>query len=90
MVCGAFADHGVGRLHAVEGNVGAKEYIKIMEKAGIPSIRDLFQHKSCIFQQDNAPAHTANLTMAFFKDNKVKVMEWCTGRDVTAWIMTSQ
>jgi transposase len=29
-----------------------------------------------IFQQDNTPAHTENVTKQFFKDEKLKVLPW--------------
>ena len=33
-------------------------------------------HPNMIYQQDNAPAHTANLVKAWFRDNNIEKLDW--------------
>ena len=42
----------------------------------LPQIRDWFEQKPCIFQQDSAPCHTAKTVYAWFKTNKIEVLTW--------------
>ena len=68
MIWGCFSMKGPGRLEVCEGKMTADKYLKVLEKRMLPSARDLYgvENKEWIFQQDNAPCHTAK-----------KVKEWC-------------
>ncbi|CAK9796081.1 Transposable element Tc1 transposase [Anthophora plagiata] len=79
MVWGSMATHGVGRLAIIEGNINAKMYQKAVLEAKLwPTIRDLFEGdpQKCIFQQDNAPCHTAKSCMRWFSDHHITVLPW--------------
>ena len=76
MVSGAFSYRSVGHLLAVEGNIKAQDYIKIIENGVLPSAERLCGLERYILQQDNAPVHTARVTTAFLKDNGVTVLDW--------------
>lgn len=80
MLWGCMAASGVGRLHVVKGTVNAQVYInEILTQKMLPSASDLFGSSSArrfIYQQDNAPAHTANICQAWFKKNGIEVLDW--------------
>lgn len=84
MVWGCMAANGVGRLQIVSGLMNARKYIdEVLVPTMMPSAHDLFKEKSSnsmvvefIYQQDNAPCHTAKLCTEWFKTNKVKVLDW--------------
>lgn len=85
MIWGCMAASGVGRLFVVEKTVNADVYIKnILEGRMLPSARDLFPSQGVhasnsptfVFQQDNAPCHTARLCKEWFKKNKIDVLDW--------------
>lgn len=60
MIWGCFSQRGLGKLHFIKGTVNASEYIKILDNYLLPSITELFaENEEFIFQQDNAPCHTA-------------------------------
>ena len=67
---------GVGELIRSETSINAKEYIPILETGLLPSIKKLGIFQNIIFQQDNAPAHTAKLTKKWLADNSIDVMFW--------------
>lgn len=77
MVWGCMTAAGVGRLTCVDGTINAAKYCDILRENMLPSARDHFRRgQNYIFQQDNAPCHTANATKAWFRTNRVHVMEW--------------
>jgi len=84
MIWGCMAAAGVGRICVVEGIVNAKKYIDILIRHMLPSAGDLFLHDnspptakpSFIFQQDNAPCHTAQVCSAWFRRNGIEVLDW--------------
>lgn len=76
MVWGCISASGVGSLIRVEGNLNHQGYINILQEGMLPSARQLFGRMPYIFQQDNAPCHTARAVQAFFDANGVEVMKW--------------
>ncbi len=71
MVWGYFARNGVGRLHKVEGNIDAQHYLKILKYCVVPS-----GDQPVIFQQDNAPCHTAKVVKEWADANAVDILSW--------------
>ncbi|CAJ0928417.1 unnamed protein product [Ranitomeya imitator] len=51
-------------------------YLEILGKNLRSSIKDLKMGHNFIFQQDNDPKHTAKKTKAWFKRQKIKVLQW--------------
>jgi len=53
----------------------AQNYVELLESVLVQFGEDKFGD-TWIFQQDNAPIHTARLTKAFFKESQIPVLEW--------------
>ena len=59
MAWGCFARSGVGRLHKIDGNANAQHYLKMLKYCVVPSMQYISRDQPAMFQQDNAPSHTA-------------------------------
>ncbi len=64
---------GVGPLCFLKSTVN---YQDILEHFMLPSADKLYGDADFIFQQDFAPAHTANATKSRFSDHGVTVLDW--------------
>ena len=75
MVWGSMAQSGVGSLRIMEGSVTSASYVRLLstclQRDGESLVGDNF-----IFQQDNAPAHTAKATKNWFERKKIDVLQW--------------
>lgn len=71
MVWGAFSAAGVGALHRVNGTVNAIAYIDILERNLISTLDENHPNGDGVFQQDNAPCHTARSVKKWFADNDI-------------------
>lgn len=76
MLWGCFAAAGTGRLVRIEGIMNGEKYREILEKNLLTSASDLKLRRNFKFQQDNDPKHTARATAEWFKQKKIKVLEW--------------
>lgn len=79
MVWGSMSVHGLGRLHIVEGTMRQDQYIKVLENKLIPQLQDWGRSLNgvqLIFQQDNAPCHTARSVKTFMDANHIKLLDW--------------
>ena len=67
-----------GHLVEVHGNTDRNNYINIIQQHLPPSSSDIFGHQNPIFvfQQDNAPPHTARDTVAWLDDQDFQQMLW--------------
>ena len=70
MVWGCFTKHGLGPLVRLDGKITAKEYIAVLQNHLIPYMNTLENKENAIFQEDNAPIHTARIA----KNGKMKTM----------------
>jgi len=75
MVWGCFSWLGVGSLHRIRGRLNALGYRQIMQRKMIPGAAEIAPD-DYIFQQDNAPIHTAKLMKNYFNNKGIEVMEW--------------
>ena len=75
MVWGCMTVNGVGIIHRIEGTLDKEKYVDIMKNTVIPSGRALAGH-DFVFQQDGATVHTAQVSMAWLKENDVQVLSW--------------
>lgn len=73
MVWGAFSQAGPLVLHRLEGTLTAQRYVEILNQHALPYFQD---HPDQTFQQDNATSHKARLTMNWFQDNAIQVLQW--------------
>ena len=75
MIWGAFSYHGVGHIAVVNGRMNSDLCVEVLSDHLLPLIDEHFP-TGHIFQQDNAPAHTANATRAFLADTNVDLLPW--------------
>ena len=75
-VWGCINGTGTGCCHTYTGRLNAAEYIEVLENALKPSIELLTNDENFMFQQDNAPCHTANVVKAWFDENSIEVLSW--------------
>ena len=75
MVWGCFCSSGVGSLCFIEGTVNATVYQNILEKSMLKSAEELYGESDSIFQQDNAPPHTAQITSEWLKNQMTNIMK---------------
>ncbi len=76
MIWAAMLSAGVGPLCFLKSTVNAAIYQEILEHFMPPSADKLYGDADFIFQQDLAPAHTANGTKSWFNDHGVTVLDW--------------
>lgn len=76
-VWGCLGQLGAGCCTTYKGRLKAKGYLDILENQLIPSL-DVIKpaNDQCIFQQDNAPCHTAKIIERWFKENKIEKVDW--------------
>ena len=75
MVWAGFCSEGKLSLEFIEGFVNATTYIEILERRLLPFV-EVAGLQNAIFQQDNAPAHTAISTKEWFLENNIRVLPW--------------
>jgi len=57
------------------GKQNSAKYIELIKSKAIPIIK-LNLKESFLYQQDNAPIHVSKETLNFFKESKVKLLDW--------------
>jgi len=75
MFWGCMSGQGLGSLVAIDGTINAAKYVDLLTHHLIPQI-NAFPNHQLIFQQDNAPSHTAILVREFLQANNVEVLPW--------------
>ena len=75
MIWGCFSWHGMGPMVKLEGRMNASRYGQLVKNTVSPFMKKTMGRKS-IFQQDNAPIHTAKLILKIFKNLKMKILDW--------------
>jgi hypothetical protein len=75
-VWGCFSYDGVGSIHLVEGNMDAKQYVKILRTKMFLCADELFPDGNFLFQQDNDPKHTSSLAYDLLDSKGIDYMAW--------------
>ena len=75
MIWGCFTRFGVGPLIRLEGRIAAVDYVQVLETHLLPFLESLGE-ESFIFQEDNAPIHTAKKTIKWKLDNSIICLPW--------------
>ena len=76
-VWGVISWWGVGRLHRVEGNLTAKQFVQIMEESLLGTFEnDFVSPEEVVFQQDNDPKHTAKISKQWFRNHNIRLLPW--------------
>jgi hypothetical protein len=76
-IWGCISINGAGVCRCYFNRMNTELYIETMENSLKPSIDLLYEERaSVIYQQDNAPCQKSRLSMAWFADNQVEVMDW--------------
>ena len=77
MVWGCFVKNKLGPLVRLEGRITANVYIEeILEKHLLPFINNLENKENYIFQEDNAPIHTARIAKNWKEVNSIANLPW--------------
>jgi transposase len=77
MFWGCLTTKGVGLYCQVDQRMNATRYVEVL-KADLYGTLEKFEFdpKSVIFQQDNAPAHTAKIVQNWFAEQPFDVLKW--------------
>jgi len=75
MVWGAFSIIGYTDLIRIDGRLNARDYTDLLQNHLLP-VRQTILPVDGIFQQDNAPIHSANHTQQFLRENDITTLEW--------------
>ena len=75
MMWGCFLGKGIGPLVKVDGKMNHRDYIQILETHLLPFINNNHNGRGYLFQDDNAPVHTAKNVKKWIKTKKVKILE---------------
>lgn len=64
-------------LVILNGNVNARRYIdNVLRPVALPFLQQNYRRGNFIYQHDNAPAHSARLTVNFLATNRIPVLDW--------------
>lgn len=76
MVWGCFTYNGLGPLVRLEGRINAAAYIDVLDDHLLGFIDNLGDEEEYLFQEDNAPIHTARVTTEWKRDNDIETLPW--------------
>lgn len=76
MIWGCMSHYGFGRLHVVEGTMNSSKYINVLSNRMKPQADAWYNGSQYIFQQDNAPCHTARTVKSFMAQQDIEILDW--------------
>ena len=74
MVWGAITHDEMLNLVVIDGRLNKQKYISTILEPMVLPYRN--RHPNMIFQQDNAPSHTANVVKEWIQTNNIEVPQW--------------
>lgn len=75
MVWGGFSSRGKLALAFISSRMKATDYVEVLAEHLLPRAHELV-NENYIFQQDNAPINKARLTMSWFENHSIQVLDW--------------
>jgi transposase len=75
MVWAAFGSGGKSDLIIINGRMTSEDYVDMLKNYLLPCGKKI-GGPNWIFQQDNAPIHTAGFTLEWFKSKKIRFLDW--------------
>lgn len=75
-VWGCFNAKAVGYLVFIDGDMEAKQYVRILKQSMLASVREIFEEDDFLFQQDNDSIHTSDMVQRFLEDKAINVLDW--------------
>lgn len=77
MIWGCFSTKGVGKMWEVDGTMDANQYMKILDNNLLASARSFgMRGTDFIFQQDGDSKHRSGKLRDWFKDHRIKLLDW--------------
>ena len=76
MIWGAMSAVGTMELQVVKGRMNAIGYVNMLKSASLKDEGTRLCGENWVFQQDNAPIHTAGSTKKFFEDEGIQILAW--------------
>ncbi|RYH06907.1 hypothetical protein EON65_42305, partial [archaeon] len=76
MTWGCISIYGFHDFVLLDGTIDAAGCVKLLVDNLLPVMQEYFQHRPCMFQQDNATVHTAHEVDEFFKAHNTQVLDW--------------
>jgi transposase len=76
MVWACFSWINLGPLVLIRGSITGKVHSETLRDYAIPTLKKFFPHGDGIFQEDNAPVHTAKIARAVLTKNNITLLPW--------------
>ena len=77
MFWSCLTSRGVGNMYKIDGRMNATNYLELLQEELYTTLVDFnFDLDEVIFQQDNAPVHTAKIVEEWFWEQPYDVMKW--------------
>jgi len=76
MVWGCFCKDKVGPLVFIEGTITGERYLQLLNNYLLPFLHELGNEDEYIFQDDNAPVHTARIVKDWKEENLDNWLPW--------------
>lgn len=73
MIWGAISWKSIGPIISLHGRINSQDYLGILSNQLHPMVRELFPEGDAIFQDDNAPIHTAKVVKAWHQEHTSEV-----------------